>query len=318
MTRSERTRAGTGSRSPRVRSAPGGTSLPQGRRPAARYLSAPIHPLDSEGLTRAPVPLQLSLPGRRRRYGGLLLSIALHALIVFLAVRSGERLWSRALAPGDPALAPGGGGGGGGGTRVAYITLPSAPKVAIPRQTAVTPPPARERVEPEKPAAVPPPPAAEAPTPLPQPIDSQPPAPTAGAQGPAIAAGPGAGPGTGGGAGGGAGEGLGPGQGGGTGPGAGGGGRGGSIRPPELRDLAFPFDTPPKELRGASLAVTFWVRVDGQVERYEVEPAISDRDYARKFDEVIRAFRFTPARAPDGTVVAGTTTVTFTLPGKKS
>jgi hypothetical protein len=247
------------------------------------------------------------------------LSIALHALIVFLAVRSGERLWSRTLAPGDPALAPGGGGGGGGGPVVAYITLPSAPRVTIPRQTAVTPPPALPRVEPEKPAAaVSPRPAVEAPTSPPQPLDTQPPAP-AGAQGPAIAAaGAGAGPGTGGGAGGGTGEGLGPGQGGGTGPGAGGGGHGGSIRPPELRDLAFPFDTPPKELRGASLAVTFWVRVDGQVERYEVDPAISDREYARKFDEVIRAFRFTPARAPDGTVVAGTTTVTFTLPGKKS
>jgi outer membrane biosynthesis protein TonB len=59
------------------------------------------------------------------------------------------------------------------------------------------------------------------------------------------------------------------------------------------------------------------VRVDGQVERYQVEPAIGDREYARKFDEVIRAFRFTPARAPDGTKVAGTTTVTFTLPGKQ-
>jgi len=122
----------------------------------------------------------------------------------------------------------------------------------------------------------------------------------------------------GGGAGGGTGPGIGPGQGPGTGPGAGGGGQGGTIRPPELRDLAFPFDTPPKELRGASLAVTFWVRVDGQVDRYEVEPAIDDRDYARKFDEVIRAFRFTPARAPDGSKVAGTTTVTFTLPGKRN
>jgi TonB family protein len=90
------------------------------------------------------------------------------------------------------------------------------------------------------------------------------------------------------------------------------------VRPPELRDLAFPFDTPPKELRGASLAVTFWVRVDGRVDRYEVAPEIGDRDYARKFDEVIRAFRFTPARAPDGTTVAGTTTVTFTLPGKRN
>ena len=90
------------------------------------------------------------------------------------------------------------------------------------------------------------------------------------------------------------------------------------VRPPELRDLAFPFETPPKELRGASLDVTFWVRVDGRVERYVVQPAIVDRDYARKFDEVIRAFRFTPARAPDGSRIAGTTRVTFTLPGKRS
>ncbi len=101
-------------------------------------------------------------------------------------------------------------------------------------------------------------------------------------------------------------------------PGPAPGGEGGTFRPPELRDLAFPFDTPPKELRGASLDVTFWVKVDGRVERYEVNPEIDDRDYARKFDEVVRAFRFTPARAPDGTRVAGTTTVTFTLPGKRS
>ncbi len=106
--------------------------------------------------------------------------------------------------------------------------------------------------------------------------------------------------------------------GGGAGPGAGGGGEGGATRPPELRDLAFPFDEPPRKLRGASLDVTFWVRADGRVERYEVYPEISDRDYARKFDEVIRSFRFTPARAADGTRVPGTTTVTFTLPGKSS
>jgi hypothetical protein len=239
--------------------------------------------------------------------------VLLHALIIALAVRSGERLWSRTLAPGDPALAAGG-GGGGGGSRVAYITLPPAREPTMPRQTSVTPP--RPRVEPEPvvtPPVPPPTPAAEAPTPPPAPIDTQPPSALA-----AAGAGPGAGPGAGGGAGGGTGPGIGPGQGPGTGPGAGGGGQGGTIRPPELRDLAFPFDTPPKELRGASLAVTFWVRVDGQVDRYEVEPAIDDRDYARKFDEVIRAFRFTPARAPDGSRVAGTTTVTFTLPGKRS
>lgn len=82
--------------------------------------------------------------------------------------------------------------------------------------------------------------------------------------------------------------------------------------------MAFPFDNPPKELRGTSLNVTFWVRNDGRVERYVVEPAIKDRDYARKFDEVMRAFRFTPAQAPDGTRIPGTTRISFTLPGKSS
>jgi hypothetical protein len=82
--------------------------------------------------------------------------------------------------------------------------------------------------------------------------------------------------------------------------------------------MAFPFDNPPKELRGISLNVTFWVRPDGRVERYLVEPEIKDRDYAKKFDEVMRAFRFTPARAPDGTFISGTTRISFTLPGKRS
>jgi TonB family protein len=82
--------------------------------------------------------------------------------------------------------------------------------------------------------------------------------------------------------------------------------------------MAFPFDAPPKELRGVSLSVTFWVRMDGQVERYKVEPPIKDREYAKKFDQVMRAFRFTPARTPDGQRVAGTTTISFTLPGKSS
>lgn len=234
----------------------------------------------------------------------------LHALIIALAVRSGERLWSRALAPGDPALTPGGGGGGGGGSRVAYITLPPAPRPpAMPRQTPVTPPPPHPRVDPE-PAVIPPTPVPAVPTPAPAPIDTQPVPASSAAAGTA----PGAGPGAVGGTGGGAGPGIGPGQGPGTGPGDGGGGQGGSVRPPDLRDFALPFDRPPKELRGASLVVMFWVRVDGHVERYQVEPPIGDRDYARKFDEVIRTFRFAPGRAPDGTKVAGTYTATFTLP----
>jgi outer membrane biosynthesis protein TonB len=234
------------------------------------------------------------------------LSVLLHGALLALILTQGERLWRRTPAPGAPSLFRLG-GGGGGGNRVAYITLPSPPAAApvMPAPTPVPPP------EPVPPVETPEPPAV-----LPVPTQAAPPdtvPPPAGA-GVAAGEGPGAGGGTGGGVGGGVGPGTGPG----TGEGTGAGGEGGVVRPPELRDLAFPFDNPPKELRGASLSVTFWVRVDGKVERYQVDPAIADRDYARKFDEVIRAFRFTPARAPDGTRVAGTTTVTFTLPGKRS
>jgi outer membrane biosynthesis protein TonB len=243
--------------------------------------------------------------------------VLFHLLLLGLAIQRGDRLWSTTLAPGDPALPQGGGGGGSGGNRVAYITLPpAAPAAAQPRFPAVTPvppapvePPPVHEVVVAKPQVVPPP--------APAPVDSSRLGPPSQAQG-ATAGGADTGPGRAGGAGGGAGTGLGAQTGNGAGPGQGGGGAGGAVRPPELRDLAFPFDNPPKALRGASLNVTFWVRVDGRVERYEVDPAIDDRDYARKFDEVIRAFRFTPARAPDGTRVAGTTTVTFTLPGKNN
>jgi outer membrane biosynthesis protein TonB len=271
---------------------------------------------------RAPAPLDLALPAPRRRYGGLLISLLLHALAAAGLILGGARLWSPAGAPGQPlSLARGGGGsgGGGGGSRVAYISLPPALEPVMPRPQPVAPP--RPRPEPAPtptPVVSKPPPEVQPPAPPPQPVDSHPPARGPAAATPSTAnAPPGAGPGRGAGVGGGAGQGIGPGQGAGAGPGAGGGGTGGSIRPPELRDFALPFDKPPKELRGASLAVTFWVRVDGQVERYEVDPAIGDHDYARKFDEVIRAFRFTPARAPNGSRVAGTTTVTFTLPGKR-
>ena len=222
-----------------------------------------------------------------------------HLLLLALLVSHGERLWSRTLAPGDAAL--GGGSGsrsGGGGNRVAYITLPSLPE-AVPTVAKAAPvrPPRAVAVADPAPMA---PPAAEV-------VDTgpvQPGAPTAGSNAP----GNGGGPPSGGAGGGGQGQGN----------AADSGSGGGRARPPEPRDMAFPFDNPPKELRGVSLSVTFWVREDGRVERYQVVPEIKDRDYAKKFDEVMRAFRFTPARAPDGTWVAGTTKISFTLPGKSS
>lgn len=250
------------------------------------------------------------LPSSRRRYLGLTASLLLHGTLLAFVVMQGDRLWKRTLAPGTPSLFLMQGGGGGGGNRMAYITLPSTPRPAPPPAVAVQPP----ETPPEE---IPPPePEVEVPQPVVQPpLDSAPRAATAD-----TATGSPDATGTGGVGGGGRGAGTGPGtgtgKGDGSGPGMGGGG--GVVRPPELRDLAFPFESPPKELRGASLDVTFWVRGDGRVERYEVRPAIADQDYARKFDEVIRAFRFTPARAPDGSRIAGTTRVTFTLPGKRS
>jgi outer membrane biosynthesis protein TonB len=262
-----------------------------------------------EGPTREPdLPPNLSFPSSRRRYFGLAVSLVLHAALLGVIVFQGDRLWTRTLAPGAPSLFLVPGGGGGGGNRVAYITLPSSPRPEPQPPTPVPPPET-------PPEAVPPPvEETEVVQPVPRPVDTLP--AVASAETGLAASASGTGPGAAGGAGGGTGPGVGPGSGEGRGPGAGGGG--GVIRPPELRDLAFPFETPPKELRGASLDVVFWVRVDGRVERYEVRPAITDRDYARKFDEVIRAFRFTPARAPDGSRIAGTTRVTFTLPGKRS
>lgn len=275
--------------------------MPTGRRLVPLRTDSPWLIAGTEASTRAPIPPIFELPHERRSRAALLLSLALHALVVGLAVHHGERIWSRTLAPGDPALKS---GGGGGGNHVAYITLPSVVPSAAPRATPVVPPPVAPPVVVPKPESV-----------APQSVEPVVPAPVA-PPGDTVTAGGGLGPGAGGGAGGGQGPGVGAGAGGGGNAGGGGGGQGGATRPPELRDLAFPFDEPPKKLRGASLEVTFWVRTDGRVERYEVNPEISDRDYAKRFDEVIRSFRFTPARAPDGTRVPGTTTVTFTLPGK--
>ena len=250
------------------------------------------------------------MPHRPRRFGGLAGSLVLHGLLVVLLVLHGERPWSRTASAGDPTLAPGATAGGGGGRRVAYITLPSIPRVESPPRFAVTAP-----VPPQKMVPTPPPDPIPAERVIPEPADT-----TAVAVSGDTAASTDAetGPGNAEGAGSGntAGIGGGAGAGGGTGPG--GGGEGGTLRPPEPRDMAFPFDAPPKELRGVSLNVTFWVRADGRVERYVVEPEIKDRNYAKKFDEVMRAFRFTPARSPDGTHVAGTTRISFTLPGKSS
>jgi hypothetical protein len=245
------------------------------------------------------------MPDARRRFRGLALSLLFHVLVLAGLVAAGERIWSRTLSQGDPALRPGD-AGGGGGNRVRYIILPSIPRPASPPRFEVTlPVPPVELVQTKVPEPV-------LPTPSPtEPVDTAAVAEVvrSGSETATGSAGQGND--------GGAGAGGAPGTGAGAGTGGTGGG-GGTLRPPEPRDMALPFDPPPKELRGASLDVTFWVRVDGRVERYTVRPEIKDREYAKKFDKVMREFRFTPARTPDGTRVADTTTISFTLQGKSS
>ena len=254
-------------------------------------------------------PPSLELPRPRRSAGGLVVSVLLHAVLVALIVAGAIRIAPPAAGDLMSGIAGGGGGGGGGGERVSYISLPPAGAPA-----AVTPEPAVAVVRPpvEKTPVVAPParPVEEAPVPS----EAAPIATADPSAGAGIGAGTGTGSesGSGGGSGGGQGGGVGTGTGLGDGPGTG--GDGGDIRPPVLSGWAPPLDRPSKELRGATVRVTFWVGADGRVERYTTDPEIRDNGYRRKWDELIRAMRFKPARTRAGLAVPATFEATFVLP----
>ena len=46
--------------------------------------------------------------------------------------------------------------------------------------------------------------------------------------------------------------------------------------------------------------VQFWIRADGRVARIVVNPPIRDREYRRRFSEVMNTFVFGPVKSPDG------------------
>ncbi|HET9294819.1 MAG TPA: hypothetical protein VFO06_11040 [Gemmatimonadales bacterium] len=239
------------------------------------------------------------LPRPRRRADGLIVSLLLHALVIALIIWGPLKHMVRIPPPGTPGLLTGGGGGGGGGAReVRYISVPAS------QPPSATPP------------AIPPvvpPVAAEVPSPPVEAVARADSAPVTAA--PAGGLAPGVGPGAGGGTGGGIGGGVGPGTGAGVGPGTGGGGEGGPAgRAPEWTYGTFVLDGgTPKELRGAELRVTWYLLETGRIARMEVDPPIKDRDFAKRFLERAESFRFRPARAPDGTPVAGVITMTFIL-----
>ena len=255
----------------------------------------------AEALPRAQP--RVLLPGARRSPWGAAVSLLLHAAVLGLIVQAHWREvlgWEELRAPGDEAPGRTGGGGGGGGIRV--IAMPFAHPA--PPQSAPAPPVVEQVVPVVR-------------TPDPQPLElPQTPIPTAerGDSVGAMEAGQGStgsGGGRGGGIGTGDGTGIGSGKGPGTGDGTGGGG--GKAIPPQPRQLILPPLDYPRSLRGQTVEVTFWVARDGKVERVRLEPEIEDRGFAKRFVDVMMAYRFRPGRSIEGTPTPGTTTVTVSF-----
>jgi len=83
--------------------------------------------------------------------------------------------------------------------------------------------------------------------------------------------------------------------------------------PPFPRQLILPPTDYPRNLRGLTVAVTFWVAADGRVERVALEPKPDDRGFAKRLIEVMMHYRFRPARSADGLPIPGTTTVSVSF-----
>lgn len=221
-------------------------------------------------------------------------------VLLIVGITRNASIWKSPVLQRSP---PGAGdAGGGGGREVALIALPAeAPRVAPAHTTApVLPPPVPTPTVTPKPA---PPPITSPPT------DTVTTVVTGGAAA-----------GTAGGSGGGSGGGAGPGTGPGTGPGSGGaGGRLGADstigvgRDPEPRQLILPPFDYPKSMRGLTIAVSFFVLADGRVDHVAFAPEVPDHGYAKKLEDVMRAYRFRPARSPAGLPVPGRTTVSVSF-----
>ncbi len=273
----------------------------------ARLDDIPIHdpppPPAGRPAYRVPIGMPVRDEGRR---ASLLVSVAVHALIIgllvvpfFLPQSVIARIEQGAGGPG-PA---GGGGGGrrgtGGGTveTLRYVRLAPDP---VPTPTTLpavpTPPPAVPKVEPPKPKP------AETPAPPSPPQQSAVPAPlsTVAAATPGVGGGTGSDgtAGNGPGSGGGVGSGVGTGRGSANGPGTGGGTQ--ENYPPQVLNLTLPPMPPPKSVRGWTMLANFDVDSTGRVLDLKVNES-PDRSFDRQLATVLRTYRFRPGTRPDGT-----------------
>lgn len=264
-------------------------------------MTAPQDPDAGAPHRGARVHASLPKPEGRGR-GATIISFLLHALLIYLAIRLTA---SAVLPPHSPigdaiqmVLGGGGGGGGQSGQAFKHAAVPPVP----PPVTPVPPPP--------------PPVAAVVPPPQPQPIApaAAPDVPAAASSVPAAGTGTGTGGGNGSGTGTGNGSGQGPGSGSGTG-GGNGGGNGGF--PPIAKQLILPpIDGTPKELRNKPIEVTYTISATGAIVDIKYSPEIANRKFAKKLDEVMRGYTFSPARDSTGKKVAGIYVYTVTLGGQ--
>jgi hypothetical protein len=277
---------------------------------AAPVAAYPPQPAAPRPPYRPPVGLPL---GKQRRLGGLVVSVALHLLIILLLVVPFTSPELRAVILGAGGIGPAGGGGGGrggrgGGAKTERLTFVNvAPPPPPPATTAPTPP-----VLPPPPPPPEPKPAVK-PDPQPQPLTS-----SAQASGDAAAATTGTGSGTGGdgsggagpGSGGGVGSGVGTGRGSAVGPGTGGGP--GTIYPPSPTELFLPPMPTPGKVKGTEIVVQFDVDSTGRVLDFEFTPT-KDGAYNRKLREALAAIRFRPAVDATGQPVRAKAVLTYTI-----
>lgn len=256
------------------------------------------------GASSGSVRVHASLPrAERRSRTAIAASVVFHALLIYLAIRITATVIAPRESPiGDVIRFAIGGGGGGGGQGGADFKHAATPPRSVPPPPPVVPPPPPPPPEVTPPVIPPPPPAVQPPAP---------PAPGAIVTGTTAGAGTGSGAGSGTGTGGGNGSGTGTGNGSGTGTGNGN-GKGGA--PPVNKQMIVPpIDHLPKDLRGKTVEVEFTVTATGVVAAVSVAPPIEDHNYARRFDEVMRGYRFTPAKDSAGNDVAGTVTIGVTF-----
>jgi hypothetical protein len=240
------------------------------------------------------------MPQTGKPFGrGVILSIAIHILIIIALIWRPDILLEASKTPGGEG--PRGGGGGGGSQQVSFIKLDfprsSAQAVSVPDPTPMAiPVPSVPEIKIEDPKINIPEMKIEV-------------AGQIRGQGAGTGGDRGAGTGTGGGVGGGVGTGVGNDRGPGT------GGDGGEIFPPKLRYANPWFSGAPRGIRGGRYTIYFSVDETGRVTDIDVRPIISDAEYRQRFLNQAREWTFEPALTRDGRPVKAVYPVTVTIGG---